>query len=139
MRDMSKQRLTDSLEKSRMVLNACLEELYNSPMDKESLQEGLDMVRLLLQYAENELNDAEKPVYSDEDEALYTRSVKLVVEEQKASTALLQRRLSIGYGRAAKMLDMMTEREIVSPGANNGLGRRKVLMQELPKDSPGIF
>lgn len=90
------------------------------------------MVRQLMQYAENELNDTEQPVYSDEDEALYARCVKLVVEEQKASTALLQRCLSIGYGRAAKMLDMMTEREIVSPGANNGLGRRKVLVQELP-------
>ena len=52
---------------------------------------------------------------SDEDAELYTRCVNLVVSERKASTSLLQRRFSIGYGRAAKIMDMMEERGVISP------------------------
>lgn len=52
---------------------------------------------------------------SDEDAELYTRCVNLVVTERKASTSLLQRRFSIGYGRAAKIMDMMEERGVISP------------------------
>ncbi len=51
---------------------------------------------------------------SDEDDELYTRCVNLVVSERKASTSLLQRRFSIGYGRAAKIMDMMEERGVIS-------------------------
>ena len=52
---------------------------------------------------------------SDEDSELYTRCVQLVVTERKASTSLLQRRFSIGYSRAAKIMDMMEENGIISP------------------------
>lgn len=49
------------------------------------------------------------------DGALYDRCVRLVIEERKASTSLLQRRFSLGYGCAAKMIDMMEERGVISP------------------------
>ncbi len=52
---------------------------------------------------------------SDEDSELYTRCVQLVVTERKASTSLLQRRFSIGYSRAAKIMDMMEENGVISP------------------------
>lgn len=52
---------------------------------------------------------------SDEDAELYTRCVNLVVTERKASTSLLQRRFSIGYSRAAKIMDIMEERGVISP------------------------
>lgn len=66
---------------------------------------------------------------SEEDEELYTRCVNLVVTERKASTSLLQRRFSIGYGRAAKMMDLMEDRGVISPpqGANRA---REVLIDE---------
>lgn len=57
---------------------------------------------------------------SSDDEELYTRCLNLVITERKASTSLLQRRFSIGYGKAAKIIDMMEERGVISPagGAN---------------------
>lgn len=51
---------------------------------------------------------------NDEDSELYTRCVQLVVTERKASTSLLQRRFSIGYGRAAKIMDEMEKNGIIS-------------------------
>jgi len=45
-----------------------------------------------------------------------------VIESGRAATTFLQRRLSIGYGRAAKLLDMLEENGVVGPpeGANKG-------------------
>ena len=64
---------------------------------------------------------------NDEDAELYTRCVQLVVTERKASTSLLQRRFSIGYGRAAKIMDMMEENGVIS--APSGATRaREVLV-----------
>ena len=56
---------------------------------------------------------------------LYTRCGKLVVAERKASTSLLQRRFSIDYGKATKIMDMMEEHGVIS------LGRlRRVLIEQ---------
>jgi DNA segregation ATPase FtsK/SpoIIIE, S-DNA-T family len=60
-----------------------------------------------------------------EDDPLYNDAVKLVVEFGKASTSLLQRRLRIGYGRAAHLIDLMERDGIV--GAADGPKPREVL------------
>jgi DNA segregation ATPase FtsK/SpoIIIE, S-DNA-T family len=60
-----------------------------------------------------------------EDDPLYGDAVKLVVEFGKASTSLLQRRLRIGYGRAAHLIDLMEQDGIV--GAADGPKPREVL------------
>ncbi len=60
-----------------------------------------------------------------EDDPLYPDAVKLVVEFGKASTSLLQRRLRIGYGRAAHLIDLMEQDGIV--GAADGPKPREVL------------
>ncbi len=62
---------------------------------------------------------------SAEDDPLYQDAVKLVVEFGKASTSLLQRRLRIGYGRAAHLIDLMEQDGIV--GAADGPKPREVL------------
>ncbi len=67
---------------------------------------------------------------SDEDAELYTRCVALVVSERKASTSLLQRRFSIGYGRAAKIMDMMEERGVISPP--QGATRAREVLVDAP-------
>jgi S-DNA-T family DNA segregation ATPase FtsK/SpoIIIE len=59
------------------------------------------------------------------DDPLYNDAVKLVVEFGKASTSLLQRRLRIGYGRAAHLIDLMEQDGIV--GAADGPKPREVL------------
>jgi S-DNA-T family DNA segregation ATPase FtsK/SpoIIIE len=60
-----------------------------------------------------------------EDDPLYQDAVKLVIEFGKASTSLLQRRLRIGYGRAAHLIDLMEQDGIV--GAADGPKPREVL------------
>lgn len=50
----------------------------------------------------------------DEDDPLLDAAIELAVENQKVATSLLQRRLSVGYGRAAKIIDIMERRGIVS-------------------------
>jgi hypothetical protein len=46
---------------------------------------------------------------------LYDESVRVVLETQRGSVSLLQRRLGVGYTRAAKLIDMMAERGILGP------------------------
>jgi DNA segregation ATPase FtsK/SpoIIIE, S-DNA-T family len=62
---------------------------------------------------------------NSEDDPLYQDAVRLVVEFGKASTSLLQRRLRIGYGRAAHLIDLMEQDGIV--GAADGPKPREVL------------
>ena len=67
---------------------------------------------------------------NDEDAELYTRCVNLVVTERKASTSLLQRRFSIGYSRAAKIMDMMEANGIIS--APSGATRAREVLVDAP-------
>ena len=61
----------------------------------------------------------------DEDE-LYTQAVDIIKSEGKALTSFLQRKLQIGYNRAARIIDMMEEKGIVSKA--NHVGKREVLL-----------
>jgi S-DNA-T family DNA segregation ATPase FtsK/SpoIIIE len=71
-------------------------------------------------------NDADLSADGEpEDDPMYGDAVKLVVEFGKASTSLLQRRLRIGYGRAAHLIDLMEQDGIV--GAADGPKPREVL------------
>jgi len=61
-----------------------------------------------------------------EDEELLKEAIKIVVSTGKASTSLLQRKLKIGYARAARLLDLMEEKGIVGP--QEGSKPRRVLI-----------
>ena len=61
-----------------------------------------------------------------ESEQLLIEAINLVIHEGTASTALLQRKLKLGYARAARLLDLMEERGVVGP--YNGSKPRKVLI-----------
>lgn len=63
-----------------------------------------------------------------EDAELLQKCIEIVIVERKASTSFLQRRLRIGYGRAARMLELMEQRGIVSP-ADAGNRPREVLVE----------
>lgn len=52
----------------------------------------------------------------EDDDELFVEAVKLVRIAKKASASLLQRRLKVGYARAARLLDIMEEKGIVGPG-----------------------
>jgi DNA segregation ATPase FtsK/SpoIIIE, S-DNA-T family len=64
-------------------------------------------------------------ISADDNDPLYNDAVRLVIEFGKASTSLLQRRLRIGYGRAAHLIDLMERDGIV--GAADGPKPREVL------------
>jgi S-DNA-T family DNA segregation ATPase FtsK/SpoIIIE len=53
--------------------------------------------------------------FDGEQDPMYQDAVRVVVEMGKASTSTLQRRLRLGYGRAARILDMMQREGIIGP------------------------
>ena len=64
-------------------------------------------------------------VSDGEEDKLYNEAINIVKSEGKASTSFLQRKLQIGYNRAARIIDMMEEKGIVSKA--NHVGKREVL------------
>ena len=72
---------------------------------------------------EKEMNNKSKSD-GDKDE-LYQTAVEIIKSEGKASTSFLQRKLQIGYNRAARIIDMMETEGIVSKA--NHVGKRDVL------------
>ncbi len=69
--------------------------------------------------------DSSDDAHGDGEDELYQDAVRVVLEAGKASTSLLQRRLRIGYGRAAHLIDLMEEDGLV--GAPDGPKPREVL------------
>lgn len=79
-------------------------------------------------------NDNAMPGYNDDDEGdeLFDDAVRIVTETRKASISGVQRRLKIGYNRAARMVEAMELAGIVGPAESNG--SREVLAPPPPKD-----
>jgi S-DNA-T family DNA segregation ATPase FtsK/SpoIIIE len=65
---------------------------------------------------------------SDVDEGLVIKCIEVVRQEQKASTSLLQRRLRLGYTRAARMMDILETRGLIGPG--EGAKPREVFLKD---------
>lgn len=70
---------------------------------------------------------------SDADEEIVQKCLEVIRQEQKASTSLLQRRLRLGYTRAARMMDILEERGIIGPG--EGAKPREILIN-VGQDAP---
>jgi S-DNA-T family DNA segregation ATPase FtsK/SpoIIIE len=70
---------------------------------------------------------------ADEGESLYDRAVAVVLRDRKASTSYVQRRLSIGYNRAADLIERMEREGLIS--APNHTGRREILAGDGPARS----
>lgn len=67
---------------------------------------------------------------SEEEDELYTRCRELVITQRKASTSLLQRSFSIGYGRAAKIMDLLEKHGVIAPASGNTSRPREVLIDD---------
>ncbi len=80
-----------------------LEQSFNLPMDSEKMSDDFDV------------------------DELYPDAYKEVVEAGKASASFLQRRLRVGYARAARLLDLLEERGVIGPG--DGAKPRDVLIK----------
>lgn len=70
---------------------------------------------------------------SNGEDDLYEDARMIVIEAGKASTSYLQRKLGIGYARAAKLMDMLEERNVIGPG--NGAKPREVLEKTMDHTS----
>lgn len=57
------------------------------------------------------------------DDELYEHAKEIVIESQKASTSYLQRRLGIGYSRAAHLMDVLEEKGVIGPAPKTGSSR----------------
>lgn len=71
-----------------------------------------------------------KPTLDELDEEVYNDAIRVVKEERKASTSLLQRRLRIGYGRAARVIERLEEDRIIS-GADGSRARTLLIADEV--------
>ena len=69
---------------------------------------------------------------NSESDPLYDEAVKLVTESRNASISSVQRRLRVGYNRAARLVEQMEDVGIVGPLETNG--KREVLAPPPPED-----
>lgn len=89
---------------------------------KESFEEAVKPLEL------EELEETHGFVGELADDELYPEALKVVLEYKKASASLLQRRLRIGYARAARLLDLLEEKGVIGPG--DGAKPREILVKD---------
>ncbi|MBV8176481.1 MAG: DNA translocase FtsK, partial [Verrucomicrobia bacterium] len=73
-----------------------------------------------------ESSDQVEEEVSEEDEALVEKCLEIIRQEKRASTSMLQRRLRLGYTRAARVVDILERRGILGPG--DGAKPREILV-----------
>ena len=88
------------------------------------LQAEPDYIDEILNFAD-EKEIGENFLNKENKDELYQSALEIIKSEGKASTSLLQRKLQIGYNRAARIIDMMEAEGIVSKA--NHVGKRDVL------------
>ncbi len=106
-----------SEEEVRKVVNFIKSQKYESEECDECSEKIVEDKKMILDFSPNE---------DEKGDELYDQAVEVVRSTGKASASLLQRRLRIGYARAARLLDLMEENGIVGPA--NGAKPRDVLM-----------
>ncbi len=110
--------------------------IHGGYISEKEIQQITDFLKKQAQpeYEEEVLVGAEKGTgnaflkISELEDELYQDAARFVIETGKASTSLLQRRLRIGYGRAARLLDMMEHEGLIGPP--DGSKPRQVLVPQ---------
>ncbi|MEM9735393.1 MAG: DNA translocase FtsK, partial [Pseudomonadota bacterium] len=64
----------------------------------------------------------------DSEDELYDRAVAIVARDRKCSTSYIQRKLAIGYNKAARLVEQMETQGVVT--AANAVGKREILIEE---------
>jgi len=100
----------------------------NAKLKTAGLETGFVLENNLAEDLERGLEtpETEFEAYYGED-PLYEEAKRVVIEARKASASLLQRRLRVGYARAARLIDMLEERGVVGPG--EGAKPREILIK----------
>ena len=114
------------------------DEVEDDDTDEEDLEEPDDIENAEMldndepEDTDDDLGDtADSSVATDDD--LYNQAVSIVRMENKATVSLLQRRLNVGYARAARIMELLEENGVVGPFA--GSNPREVLPSDEPDDS----
>ncbi|OGQ22647.1 MAG: hypothetical protein A3I05_03720 [Deltaproteobacteria bacterium RIFCSPLOWO2_02_FULL_44_10] len=84
----------------------------------------------ILTYADRQ-KEIEDEEFTEEDDELYDRAVQIVTDTRQASISMIQRRMRIGYNRAARMIERMQSEGIVGPP--DGSKPREVIGQRMEK------
>jgi len=85
--------------------------------------------------AENEDEDgADGSEYGNSGDDLYDQAVAIVLRDRKVSTSYIQRRLGIGYNRAATLIERMENEELIGPA--NHAGKREILVGSDEAEAP---
>ena len=92
------------------------------------LLQGIDPETELIDLQTKASDGTSLSVGSDEDDDLLPQAEEIVIKNKKASTSFLQRKLKIGYSRAARLIDILEERGIVGPQV--GTKPREILHDE---------
>ena len=95
-------------------------EKVNSFLRSQGKPDYIDEITVVKENEKYENSDSE----SEKDE-LYIKALEIIKTEKKASTSFLQRKLQIGYNRAARIMEMMEKEGIV--GQANHVGKREIL------------
>ena len=97
-----------------------LKENNDPPIYAQEVQARIDRA------ASEDGDEAEEGTEMGGDEKLYKQALDVLRASKRASTSMLQRRLSIGYNRAARIMEMMEDKGIVGP--ENGSSPREILV-----------
>lgn len=110
---------------------------FISEEEVEAIVSRIKVNKDQLSYDEDIINHIEKgrneAGESDDGDELYLEAVKVVVENQQASTSFLQRKMRIGYNRAARIMDELEDRGVIS--GRDGSKPRQVLINEYDLDN----
>ncbi len=97
------------LDELKIEVSALAEELRDSFIRMNSKQNDV------ISSIEDIENEIQNENFYGNGEETYEQAKELVMEEGKASASLIQRRLEVGYARAARILDQLEERGVVGP------------------------
>lgn len=128
--------LSGELAKPQRLQSAFVsEEEVNKVVDylkKQSDAQELDSISFEDNTQSNPDAFFESVVDDDEDDDLYQDAKQAVIEANKASTSYLQRKLRVGYSRAARLIDILEERGVIGP--QDGSKPREILMSSPDED-----
>lgn len=115
-------------EKEVKKVTAFLKKEYENEVPSEILLSGVGGTSQNILFEASLENEEE-----DEDDELYEQAREIVMSAGKASSSYLQRRLKVGYARAARLLDILEERGVVGPG--EGSKPREVMGREAGQEA----
>ena len=108
---------------------------HEKNVENDSTENGLRAVTNVQDYVAQQLHDLEMGLYieNEERDIYFADAGRFIIEKDKASIGMLQRWFKIGFNRAARIMDQLSDAGVVGP--EEGTKPRKVLMSMEELDS----